>query len=73
MRVFYFLLLVVMIAALAVFAVQNRDEVTLNYLDRSLKWPMAAVLGAVYVLGMLSGWTLVGMFRRSWQGIRERS
>jgi uncharacterized integral membrane protein len=73
MRVIYFLVLVVILAALAVFAVQNREDVTLNYLDRSLTWPMAAILGVTYVLGMVSGWTVVGMLRRSWQGIRERS
>ena len=72
MKVFYFLLLIVFIGAVGVFAVQNRDPVTIKYLDRSESFPMAGIVGVVYVLGMLSGWTVVGILRRSLRGISEQ-
>jgi len=73
MKVIYFLLLMALIAAAVVFAVQNKDEVTIRYLDFSVVAPLAAILGAGYVLGMLSGWTVVGLFKRSWRGVTERT
>ncbi|HKA06575.1 MAG TPA: LapA family protein [Gemmataceae bacterium] len=72
MRFIYFLLLLLFIAAVTVFAVQNMEPVTIKYLDRSGSYPMAAIVGAVYVLGMLTGWTIVGIIRRSLRRISER-
>jgi lipopolysaccharide assembly protein A len=61
------------VRAVAVFAVQNREDVTIKYLDRSLSCPMAVLVGAVYLLGMISGWTVVGILKRSLQCVTERS
>jgi uncharacterized integral membrane protein len=72
MRLFYFLILLLIVAALVVFVVQNNEEVTLNYLNRSISSPMVLLIGAVYVLGMLSGWTVVGILKRSFQRVTER-
>jgi uncharacterized integral membrane protein len=72
MKVFYFLLLMLLIAAAVVFAVQNKDDVTIHYLQESVSAPLALVLGAGYVLGMLSGWTVIGLFKRSWREVTER-
>jgi lipopolysaccharide assembly protein A len=72
MRFFYFLVLVLIIAALAVFAVQNDENVPLRYLDRSVTLPMVLLIGAVYLLGMVSGWTVVGILKRSFQRVTER-
>jgi lipopolysaccharide assembly protein A len=72
MRVFYFLLLVIFIAAVAVFAVQNKDEVTIKYFDRSATLPLPAVVGAAYLLGMFTGWAVVGVLKRSFQRVTER-
>jgi len=71
MKLFYFLLLVLLIGAIVVFAFQNKEEVTVKYLDRSASFPLAAVVGAAYVLGMFSGWTIVGLLRRSFQRVTE--
>ena len=73
MRFFYFLLLVLFIAVVAVFAFQNKDAVTIKFLDREHSFPMAAVVGAAYVLGMFSGWTVVGILKRSFQRVTERA
>ena len=72
MRAFYALILLIFIAAVAVFAVQNNEEVTLRYLDRSAPLRLSLPVGAAYLLGMLSGWTIVGIFRRSLQRVTER-
>jgi uncharacterized integral membrane protein len=65
MRILYGFILLVLLAAVAIFVLQNRDEVTLNYLDRTLKTSVAILIGATYVLGMITGWTVLGFLRRS--------
>jgi len=72
MRLFYFFILVVVIAAVAIFAWQNDDTITLRYLDRSMTQPLPLLIAVVYVLGMLSGWTVVGFLKRSLQRVTER-
>jgi len=65
MRMFYGLILLVLLAAVGVFAVQNRSNVTLNYLDRTLTTSLALLISATYVVGMITGWTVLGFLRRS--------
>jgi uncharacterized membrane protein YciS (DUF1049 family) len=72
MRFIYFLLLVVFIGAVAVFAVQNQGEVTIKYLNRSENFPLSGVVAAVYLLGMFTGWTVVGLLKRSFRRVTER-
>jgi lipopolysaccharide assembly protein A len=71
MKLFYFLLLVLLIGAIVVFAVQNKDEVSIKYVDRSASFPLSAVVGAAYILGMFTGWTIIGLLRRSFQRVTE--
>ena len=72
MRIVYLLILLVFLAAVVVFAVQNHEEVTLRYFDRSLTTPLPVLIAAVYALGMLTGWTVVGFLRRSVRRVTER-
>jgi lipopolysaccharide assembly protein A len=72
MRVFYGLILLVLLAAITMFAFQNQESVTLRYLDRSVSSPISLLIGGIYFLGMLTGWTFVGMVRRSIHRISER-
>jgi lipopolysaccharide assembly protein A len=65
MRLFSFLFLLVFAGVVAIFAWQNRQEVTLNFIQWSLTADMAVILGGAFVLGMLSGWSILGMLRRS--------
>ena len=65
MRVICFILLLLLLGAVGVFAYQNRDAVTIHYLDRSISIPVAVLIGGVYLAGMLTGWTVVGVLRRS--------
>lgn len=73
MRVICLVILLVVVAAVAVFAVQNSEDVTLQYLDRSASCPMSLLIAVVYLLGMVSGWTVVGLLRRSFRRVTERT
>jgi lipopolysaccharide assembly protein A len=54
---------------IGIFAVQNRDVITVSFLAWNLSQSVAIVTVAVYILGMLSGWTVLsfarGTFRRA--------
>jgi lipopolysaccharide assembly protein A len=57
------------LATIGVFAVQNREVITVNFLNWNLAQPVALLSLVVYVLGMLSGWTVVAFMRRSLRGV----
>ena len=71
MRFVQAVLLLVFLGAVAVFAFQNTQVVTVRLLNSSVTAPVALTVGAGYVLGMLSGWWLVGVTKRSWQRVTE--
>jgi len=64
-----FLALLVMIG---VFAVQNMGLVSLNFLTWNLAQPIALVVVTVYLLGMLSGWSVLAFMRGSLRQVTER-
>ena len=72
MRFVHLFFLAIFIAAVALFAFQNRETVTVAYLNQSLSCSLALLIGAVYLLGMLSGWTIVGFVRRSVRRVTAR-
>jgi putative membrane protein len=72
MRVIYTLILLVFLGATAIFALQNRAPVTIQYLDRSVSCELSLVIGVTYLLGMLTGWTIVGLLRRSIHRVSEQ-
>lgn len=65
MRFLCFLFLALFTAAVAAFAYYNQDAVTLRFWEYSLTANLAVVIGVIYLLGMVSGWTLLKMVRRS--------
>ncbi len=71
MRVVYLVILLVMVLAIAAFALQNDDPVTLRFMEWRVAYPMSLVVATVYLLGMLSGSSLIGMFRRSVYHVTE--
>jgi uncharacterized integral membrane protein len=73
MRLFYFILLLLFAGALVAFCVQNQEPVSIKFLEWNLSYPLSAYLVAAYVLGMFSGWTVVGMIRRSLRRVSERN
>ncbi len=73
MRVLHFLILLFLVGVIAVFAVQNQAWITLRFLDRSVSSPGSLLIVLVYLLGMVSGWTVVGIGRRALQHVVTRS
>ncbi len=69
MRVLYSILLLILFTIVAVFSVQNRGLVTLGFLNWSLTSPFSLLIVLVYLIGMVSGWTVLGVMRRSFQNI----
>jgi uncharacterized membrane protein YciS (DUF1049 family) len=72
MRVFWILVLLIIVLAVGLFGWQNDQAVTLHYLDRSMTQPLYLLIGVVYLLGMVSGWSVVGFLKRSVQRVTER-
>jgi putative membrane protein len=71
MRIVYVIVLLLFLGVIGLFAYQNQEAVTLTFFQQSLVWPLALVIGVVYALGMLSGWSVVGFLRRSWHEVAE--
>lgn len=65
MRFIYFLFLLLFAGAVGYFAWQNQQQVTLVFSNWFVTANIALVIGVSYVLGMLSGWSVVGILRRS--------
>jgi uncharacterized integral membrane protein len=73
MRIFYGLLLLALLAVVGVFAVQNDEAVTVRFLNWDMVIPLALVAGVSYLLGMFSGWTVVGFISRSLRRVTGRT
>ena len=65
MRFLCAILLLAFAAAVAVFATQNQQPVTIKFLDRQESFSLSALVGVVYLIGMVTGWTIVGLLRRT--------
>jgi hypothetical protein len=71
MRFLCFLFLVLFAGAVGAFAYFNQQDLTLRFFDWTIDAPVAAVLGITYLLGMLSGWSVLGMVRRSLRAVSD--
>jgi lipopolysaccharide assembly protein A len=72
MRYIQAIIFLAFLAAIGVFALQNRHVITVNFLTWNLSEPVALVTVVAYFLGMLSGWTVVAFVRRSFRRITEQ-
>jgi lipopolysaccharide assembly protein A len=72
MRWIQAVLLLVFLIAILLFAVQNTQAVTVSFLKWSAAFPQALLIVLVYLLGMVSGWTVVSFVGRSLRKVRER-
>ena len=72
MRLIQAAIFLAFLGAIGIFAVQNRDVINVKFLNWNLSQPVAMVTVAVYVLGMLSGWTVVTFARASFRRVTER-
>lgn len=65
MRWFYMIIVLLFVAAVAIFAFQNLQMVTISFLGFSARAPVAVIAAILYVLGMVTGSSLFAWFRRS--------
>ena len=71
MRFLCGLFLLALVVGLGYLAYENNRETSINAWTWRLDVPLPLLVLAVYVLGMLSGWWLVGLMKRSWQRVTE--
>ena len=71
MRFLCGLFLFALVVGLGYLAYENNRETSINAWTWRLDVPLPLLVLAVYVLGMLSGWWLVGLMKRSWQRVTE--
>ena len=64
--------LLLLAGAVALFVLQNSELFTLHYLGQSIELSASVLLGIVYLLGMVSGWSVVGLLRHSLRRVSER-
>ena len=71
MRFFSGLFLIALVGGLGYLAYVNNRVAELDAWTYRLEVPLPLLVGAVYVLGMVSGWWMVGVMKRSWQRVTE--
>jgi lipopolysaccharide assembly protein A len=67
MRWIYLTVIILFVAAIVVFALQNLQAVEVSFLRINLRVPLAFLIAIVYVLGALTGGSLLAMLRRSYE------
>lgn len=71
MRVVYMVVFALIVLAIAIFALQNLQMVTVAFLGFAIQAPVALIAIAIYVLGMLTGSSLWAALRRTWGRARQ--
>lgn len=72
MRLISGLFLITLVAVLAFLAYDNNRATELNawtFWSGTVQLPL--LIGVTYLLGMVSGWWMVGLMKRSWQRVTE--
>jgi lipopolysaccharide assembly protein A len=72
MRFIQAVVFLVFLLVIGVFAVQNMGVVNVSFFTWNLAQPVALVIVVVYVLGMLSGWTVLAFMRGSLRRVTQR-
>jgi len=70
MRWIYLIIIIVFALATLIFAVQNLDTVTVSFLSMKVAAPLALLVLIIYVLGAVTGSSLLALLRRSYRGSR---
>jgi lipopolysaccharide assembly protein A len=73
MRWVYLIIVVVFVAAMILFGIQNRQMVTISFLGFGLRAPLAILTAIAYVLGGVTGGSLYALLRKSVRESRLRS
>jgi putative membrane protein len=67
MRYLYIGLIVVFTALVLLFKFQNLETATISFFSASITLPLSVLVFAIYVLGMLTGGSLLELLR-TWSG-----
>jgi lipopolysaccharide assembly protein A len=73
MRWVHLAVIVLFVAVILIFAVQNFQIITVSFLGSSARMPLALLSGIVYLLGMVTGGSLLSLLRWSLEGSRRRT
>ena len=73
MRWFNTAVIVVLVGAMLIFALQNLQSVTVSFLGFQLSAPLALQVAIIYLLGMATGGSLWTLLRWALQGPRQAS
>jgi putative membrane protein len=65
MRWIYLAIVIVFVAAIIIFAVQNLAAVTMSFLGFSVRAPLAVMAAVVYVIGGITGGSVFALLRKS--------
>ena len=71
MRWLYFTIIVVFVLAVVIFAFQNFEAVTVSFVGLRARAPLAILATGFYILGMVTGGSLLALLRRSIAGYRQ--
>lgn len=66
-RYLHIALIVLFVAIVALFMLQNLDRATVTFFAVSMTMPIAVLIFLVYVLGMLTGGFAIALLRKSFQ------
>ena len=70
MRWVHTAIIILFVLAIIVFVEQNRASVTMSFLGFGLHAPLAVLVAIVYLLGAVTGGSLLALIRRSVRGSR---
>jgi uncharacterized integral membrane protein len=65
MRWVYLTIVILFVAVVVIFGIQNRELVTMSFLGFSVRAPLALLAAIVYILGAVTGGSLLALLRRS--------
>jgi uncharacterized integral membrane protein len=72
MRQLYLVIVILLAAATLIFALQNLEIVSIDFLWFHLRTPLAILVAATYVMGAVTGGSFGALIRRSVRGARLR-
>jgi uncharacterized integral membrane protein len=70
MRYVYLAIVVVFAAAIVIFCAQNFQVVEVSFLRFNVRVPLAVLMAGSYVLGALTGGSLLALLRQSYRGAK---
>jgi lipopolysaccharide assembly protein A len=73
MRWFHLAIIVLFVAATAIFALQNLQTVGVTFIRTSIQMPLAFLIVIIYLIGAATGGILLASLRRSFEGARRTS